>query len=324
MSAHPSNAPNRATSITHDVRDFALRQFVREFEGGADVGTASRRLRGTIPPDLHWSIDEVERSFTQDELRRGSSPVAAVIDTARTHGGRPELAFVAFQRATRDLRPVLVAALSGANTIGGYLAGLLVVLSIVVAIYAIYVLPQFQVMFDLFGVQLPPLTRFLLGNALFLLPLFALALVGVVLFLVSVHKLKYRLRSLLPARPALRWLPGFGEWGARHDTCLWMRYQAIFIDAGMDADNARTCATLFAGEPVQAGQRLRLLDSAAQLGRLREELAEQLARCDQDALEQFERPRNAAVVFFRAVIYLLVSAFILAMYLPIFKLGALI
>ena len=69
---------------------------------------------------------------------------------------------------------------------------------------------------------------------------------------------------------------------------------------------------------------VRWLASAAQLGRLREELAEQLARADEDALAGFERPRNAAVLFIRSLIYLLVSAFIVAMYLPIFKLGAVV
>jgi type II secretory pathway component PulF len=171
---------------------------------------------------------------------------------------------------------------------------------------------------------LPGLTEAMLGNT-WLLPL-ALVLLAVVLigYFKGVTIIRRRLSNLEPLRPALRWVPGFAAWAAMYDAGLWMRYQAILLDAGADSEAARTGATNLAGEPALFEQRRQLLDSAAQLGRLRQELGEQIARAELESLDYFETPRNSMVLLIRALIYLLLSSYIIAMYLPIFKLGAIV
>jgi type II secretory pathway component PulF len=134
---------------------------------------------------------------------------------------------------------------------------------------------------------------------------------------------KARRRVLAPRQPLLGRVPGIGSWARDHDVSLWMRYLALLLDAGATPESAAAVATKLAGEPGR-DHRPRLLSSAATLGRLREELARLLDEDTREAAERFEEPRNGLVIGLRALIYLIVSAFLVAMYLPIFKLGSII
>lgn len=310
--------------INEDLRDFTVRQFAREFEAGADVTDAANALRASLPQNFHWAVTETEQQFGGVGQSRTLSQLSAVLDTARDNGVRPEAAFTAYVRAERTVRPALLAALAGAATFGAYLAFLVLILAVVVGVYAIVVLPQFKAMFDMFDMPLPAMTVAMIGSHWILLPMLGLILLAVVFYFLGLDKLKRRLFSLQPIRPLLRWIPGFGSWARRYDTGFWLRHYAIFLDAGLAPDAARTAASRHAGEPPAADHRQPLLASAAQLGRLREELAEQLERDRQSTLEQFERPRNLVVILVRAAIYFIVGMYVIAMYLPIFKLGTII
>jgi hypothetical protein len=306
-----------------DARDFTSRQLVHEFAGGATLAEAASRVRGALLPALHWTVDEVERMFAGNEAP-AFPQLGAVLEAAHAGGGSAERAFVAYERSARDFRPKLVAAFAGAATFGAYLACLVLILTIVVSVYTIFVLPQFELMFGMFGTPLPGMTRAVLGSYWLVVPVLLLLLVALVTGFFGLRAVKLRLLRLQPVRPSIGKVPGFGSWSARYDSALWIRYYAIFFDAGLVADAARTAASRLAGAPADNDYRQRLLASADALGRLREELAEQLERDSQQSLEQFEAPRNAAAVLIRALIYLLVGTYVMAMYLPIFKLGAIV
>jgi type IV pilus assembly protein PilC len=194
----------------------------------------------------------------------------------------------------------------------------------VVGVYAIFVLPQFESMFAGFGAPLPAFTTMLIGNTWLLPPLFILLLVAVAFYFIGLSRLKKRLLTLQPVRELLRWMPGFSGWATQYDTQLWIRYQAIFLEAGLSAPAARDAASRLAGEPSESDHRIALLHSAEQLGRLREELDAQLASEGATSLARFERQRNAFSIGIRVFIYFIVSSYIVAMYLPIFKLGAVV
>jgi type II secretory pathway component PulF len=166
------------------------------------------------------------------------------------------------------------------------------------------------------------MTRLVMGNNWILAPALLLMLAGLVCYFVGLHKLKRRMAGLQPLRPVLRWVPGFANWARDYDSALALQYQAIFLDAGLAPEAAAKAAALHAGNISPGDHRLQLLESAAGLGRLREELAEQLERDRQSTLERFERPRNIVVILIRAIVYIIVGTCVMAMYLPIFKIGA--
>ena len=309
--------------VNQDVVGFTARQFAREFEAGAQPADAAARVRAALPQDLHWAVVEIERAFAGASGPRELPQLGPVIDTARKFGGSPQMAFAAYERAAAQMRPSLVDALAGATTFGAYLIGLVVMLGIVVGIYAMYVLPSMATMFSLVGAPLPAFTNAVIGSPWLLLPV-PLLLAALLSYVTNLRRFRRRLLALQPVRPMLRWVPGLAEWAASYDTFLWLRYQVIFLDAGLETSAAADAATLLAGEPRERDHRRALFGAAAKLGRLREELAAQLEVDREATLEQFERHRNGIVIFLRVLIYFIVSSYVIAMYLPIFKLGAVV
>jgi hypothetical protein len=309
--------------VNRDVRAFVAHQFAREFEAGRDAGAAAQNLRAALPDEYHWAIAETETTLAGGTDARGSAQINALLAAARAHGVSAERTFAAYDIAARDFRVGLAPALSGATTLGTYLAMLAFLLAIVAGVYTIVVLPQFRAMYEAVGAQLPPFTEFVIGTAWLFVPVLALLVVAVVVFLVGLAKLKARLRALAPVLPLVARVPGMKAWARDHDVSLWMRYVALLLDAGATPETAATVATKLTGEPGN-DHRPRLLSSAAALGRLREELARLLEEDARDAAERFEEPRNGLVIGLRVLIYLVVSTYLVAMYLPIFKLGSII
>jgi type II secretory pathway component PulF len=185
------------------------------------------------------------------------------------------------------------------------------------------VLPQFRTLYESAGARLPAFTEFVIGSGWLLAPVLALLIAAAVLFLVGISKVKMRLQVLAPMRPLLGRVPGIKAWARDHDVSLWMRYVALLLDAGATPETSAAVATALAGEPGR-DHRPRLLSSAATLGRLREELARLLDEDAREAVARFEEPRNGLVIGLRVLIYLIVSTYLVAMYLPIFKLGSII
>jgi hypothetical protein len=309
--------------VNRDVRAFVAHQFARQFEAGQESGAAAQSLRAALPDDYHWAIAETETALAGGADSRGSAQLTALLAAARAHGVNPERTYAAYDVAARDFRVGLAPALAGASTLGAYLALLALLLVGISLLYAIFVLPQFRAMYDAVGARLPAFTELVIGSAWLIVPVLALLVAAVVFFVIGVAKLKKRLQALAPVLPLVARVPGLKTWARDHDVSLWMRYVALLLDAGATPETAATVATKLAGEPGD-DHRPRLLSGAAALGRLREELARLLDEDAREATARFEEPRNALVIGLRVLIYLTVSTYLIAMYLPIFKLGSII
>jgi hypothetical protein len=313
----------KATRRRNETREFVARQFALEFQSGATLAAAAQKLRAALPDDHHWAIVEIETTFSGAEETHKASALARLMRVAQAKQVSPERTFVAYEDAVRGFRPGISLALAGARTLGVYLAVLLLLLMIVVGTYALFVLPQFAAIYYSFGAPLPRFTTVMIGNIW--LPVIVLALVilcGTALF-IGLSRLKRRLLALAPVGPLLRRIPGLAHWATAHDTALWTLYQSMLLDAGTTPADARASATALVGEPADV-DRLQFLDCAARLGHLPEELSRQIEQHRTEALASLEGPRNAFVLLLRLAIYILVALYVLAMYLPIFKLGAVI
>jgi hypothetical protein len=312
----------RSIRETRDVRGFAAHQLARELDAGRDLPAAAQNLRTALPDGWHWAVAELESTISGAGAPPRSRQLANLLAIAADAGVSRERAFTAYESAARDPRDGLANALAGGTTLGTYLALLAFMLVIVSGIYSLFVLPQFRVMYESFGARLPLFTETAIGTGWLIVPVLLLVIAAVVLYLVGLSKVKHRLEMLEPMRPLLGRVPGLKGWASDHDMTLWLRYFALLLDAGATPEAAAAAATKLAGDP--ADHRPRLLSGAATLGRLREEVQRLIDEDARDALVRFEEPRNALVLAMRVIIYLIVSGLVLAMYLPIFKLGSII
>jgi hypothetical protein len=309
--------------VNRDVRAFVAHHFARQLEAGHEAGVAAQSLRAALPDQYHWAITETEATLAGRNESRAAAQLTALLAAARAHGISPERTYAAYDAAARDFRAGLAPALAGATTLGTYLAMLAALLVGTAGIYSIFVLPQFRAMYHAVGARLPAFTEFVIGSAWLIAPVLVVLVAAVALFLIGVAKLKKRLEALAPVQPLVARVPGMKAWAREHDVSLWMRYVALLLDAGATPETAATVATTLAGEPGH-DHRPRLLSGAAALGRLREELARFLDEDAREAVERFEQPRNGLVIGLRVLIYFVVSAYLVAMYLPIFRLGSII
>ena len=220
-----------------------------------------------------------------------------------------------------------------------YLAALSVVALIVAVTFGVFVVPSFNNMFSQFGAPMPELTTavFAFGGAG--IPLFAIVLTIVVAlvvwFVVLFHGRIQRL-SPLPRWP--KWAPIVGGITESYNLGLFLNFARILVESGVEAaravDDAARAANQSSdlsfeslaanGGSFDQGSVLTELGVAAKLGYFNDEIAFQ---CDQHisrmALALVEaRDRFSLVLKF--VMYLFVGTLVVAMYLPIFKMGSVI
>lgn len=306
-----------------NVRDFVGHQLALEIEAGTPANVAADKIRSALPQEFHWAVAETLRVLGGEPPPPSWPQLGTVLATARASGIDVERTFSAYERSVEQARGRYAGVFTGATSLGVYLVTISVLLLFVIGIYSIFVLPSFERMFEQFGSPLPAFTNVMIGNILVLGPLLALLVLALVCYLAGLAKLKNRMRQMQPVSQGTRWVPGFRGWARAHDAALWMRFFALFLDSGAPENVASHAAAQLAGSPT-GDPRPRLLEGAARLGHLRAELARMLDADEREAAASFERARNTAVLILRLYIYVLLSGYVVAMYLPIFKLGAVV
>lgn len=220
-----------------------------------------------------------------------------------------------------------------------YLAALSVVALIVAITFGVFVVPSFNSMFAQFGAPMPELTKAVFAFSGAGIPLFAIVLmflVGLVVWFVMLFHGRIQRLSPLPRWP--KWAPIVGGITESYNLGLFLNFTRILVESGVEATRAVAEAAKAANQSSDLsferlaedggdfGQSAVLteLGVAAKLGYFNEEIAFQ---CDQHvgrmALALVEaRDRFSLVLKF--VIYLFVATLVVAMYLPIFRMGSVI
>lgn len=203
-----------------------------------------------------------------------------------------------------------------------YLGAVLTLLVIVVAMYGLFVVPQFNLLYGGFNEQLPALTRLLFGRGPPVLTL-VLLLAATMLVFTSwfVFYLRRQLRRYVPAAGAYQKLPLVGKVAVAYNQYLWLCYVGLLRAAHMPAEQALSVAD---SRLEQGGSSALTADLsiAARLGKLEEECRYQQDATAEAFLQALARFRRRARIILTAVIYFLVALFVSGMYLPIFSLGS--
>ncbi len=316
--------PWQAAPVDEATRDFVARQYAHELAVGKSIAQAAESLRRELEATWHADIDALEKMFAGESAAGTATALTRMLRAVRDHGGHPEHAYIAFQHAAALVRPAVSATLAGVRSFTGYLAMLVAVLFVIVTIFSVFVLPQFANMFETMGAPLPRFTTAIVGNSWIAGAAVLIGVLLVVAFHTGAQRLRKQLLTLRPLSPWLGSLPGLGRWTAEHQSEMWLVYYGIALDATIARAPARQLADDLAGRLPAEDRRGDMLQAAERLGRLQDEIAVQLQRGREAAAERFERLRDIVANAVRLFVYMIISAYVIAMYLPIFKLGAIV
>jgi hypothetical protein len=286
-------------AITEGRQRTALQQLQNLLRSTDSDATAGRDLKLSSYPALAWL------------LRQTTAPDRSAA-----------MVFAEFQRQQSFSATSAVVIWSEFAAFLTYLGAVLTLLVIVVAMYGLFIVPQFTILYGGLNEQLPALTRVLFGHGP---PVFTLVLLLAAAMLVFtswfVFYLRRQLRRYVPAAAAYQKLPLVGKVAVAYNHYLWLSYAGLLRAAHMPAEHALSVA----GSRLEQGGSSALsadLSIAAQLGKLEEECRFQQDATAEVFLQALARFRRRARIVLTSIIYFLVAVFVSGMYLPIFSLGS--
>jgi type IV pilus assembly protein PilC len=333
------------TSLRGDDVDFVARQLAHVTRSGVvDLQTARAQLQPLLTDAQAVALEELVGVLDAPAARKWSrtAPYARLVELYRQEGGGTERLgdlLAAFQDQLRTTRDTLNASWSGFRALIAYFGVTLLVLAVVTATYQVLVLPQLALLFSGLRAELPALTQTALGRggSIALLLLVVTVLIWVALWW-SARSLVTRASELAPISPSIERLPLLGELVREYNRTLALAYARALIAAGTDPGQAWNRAVLLVdlradihASNIEAQRSAALLDAAAarfatagRLGTLAAEIELESGRQQLRVADVLLATRSRAAFVMRLVLFAAVSTLLIAMYLPIFRLGTVI
>jgi type II secretory pathway component PulF len=331
-------------SMSADALASAARQLNYALQQSPNLDAAFKTLYATADARRRTTLQQLEDllrsaqpASAQDEVVR-SSPYPTlkwILSLAPTPERSAAPMFQEFRRQESFSASSIAVVWSEFAGFLTYLGAVLGILIVVVAMYAIFMLPQFRSLYGGFGRELPGLTQFAFGGGG---SVFTVLLFGSLLFLMSlvwfIHVLRRRLRRYTPISVRFQKLPLVGPVAIAYNQYLWLSCARLLTAAGVPAIQALRLAAQRsnvgevelekAGENAGSPQSAAASDLAvsAELGKIEEELQFQQDAAVDAFLTALARCRRRARVVLTICTYVLVAMFVSAMYLPIFSLGS--
>ncbi len=301
--------------------EFIAFHLARELDrDGATIAAAASRLRGAFAPELHAQLEE-SVALLEGRANPSDDLLAALLAETRRHGGSAAGSYVSYRAALDNQRSLFSGFLSGIWDVVVYALVMLVILTAIVSVYSVFVIPQFQRLFEAMDQPLPGFTLALLGNSWLILPLLLLLIVAVVVLLFAMRRWRHVVHRLAALGPRARFWPMLQAGVRAHDVSVLLRVIAILVDGKLSLEQAQQAATECFRAVSLDEETSRQLQAANRLERIRGELDRQIERHSRTAWAELLRCRNHWVLVARLIVYVLVGSFVVAMYLPIFKLG---
>jgi len=214
-----------------------------------------------------------------------------------------------------------------------YLISIVSVATICVAIYSVFVLPEFENLFVGFGHELPPLTAIILtitrDYGAIVIGVVVLFILGI--FLTVVH-VKNTLKSLRYFSSTIIRLPIIGKIANEFNQFLQLGFIQLMIYSGVEPrraideiGNKFGDSLRLNGEHGAAAVSENLaLKMALELETFPEEIEYQLAELKLKGVNDFSKVKSIISVVAIITVALAVGSVIIAMYLPIFQMGRII
>ena len=307
--------------MTDYDREFALRQ-VRHLRGS---GLSAEQARARISSQIGHEISE-ELVSAAAELGAERSPL---IRRLLDFGQAKNLDLAQLSASILEMRGGLQARLlPELRRFGGlylYVTLISSAVLIILVLFTVFIIPQFSLMFDAFGMDLPGLTRLLMDSLVQWLLVGALFLLAAVLF--SVSKMAKGVFAL--RRDPGSWLIRFPLFSrAMKAFDLWMHVLVfeLLLRSGASAETLRSeVSGLVHGdrkrsdaEQERVRQLIARLTAAQALGTVDDELEYWDSRYESDLTLTLDRSRSMLGFGIQIALGLIVGAVVVGLYLPIF------
>lgn len=307
-------------------------------EGGLDA------LKQIGQDEQHAIINGLDKAFRENinidnsDVKKRIGPYGVLqrlIALIKQEGGDPVAVFPYFDKmlnAVDEQTRALWVSISGFLV---YMTSVLMVAGIVFTILMIFVLPQFQAMFEGFGADLPSLTNWVTRNnaTIFYATLLAFGLLVFVLMMTVLHVFDVSGR-LVPLSLTLRHIPFLRNVINTYNRLLSLNYTRLLLSAGLSTTRAIEIASELANDvalmalakdsPISSHRRDRALHAIAiakQADNLESELEYHINDQNYQLASDFTHARQKALFALHLLLAFFVGLFVIAMYLPIFKMG---
>lgn len=303
---------------------------------------ALQKLAEASPPEYSRDI-EYMRSILAGDVesgpKLGPNPYKAIARLLPSVSGPKNTLFRDFVSYVQQSKVVFETYWAGVVGLIWYLAAVSAVALVVAIVFGTSVIPSFNSMFSQFGAPLPKFTEMVFAFGGVGVPLFAIVLalvVGFIVFVVALFHRRIQQLSPLPRWPT--WAPIIGKIAEAYNLGLFLNYTRILRGSGVEARQAVADAASAANQPQEltydqlGGSEtsfaqlpvLTELGVAARLGNFDAEIAHQ---CDQHIGNMslvLVEARDRFSLILKIALYLFVATLVVAMYLPIFKMGSVI
>jgi type IV pilus assembly protein PilC len=319
------------TNLGAQRLEFVLRQFIQlSTMPNASIATIAERLRSTLSPTDSAVCDQIEQLLVGNA--EPSAPAKGLADTelrsileeTRSNGGNTLIALSSYYRARERMRRDVTGFFLGLIDQGVYIAALLLTLLIVAVVYVIFVLPQFAALYASIGASLPAFTQLVLNTSILLWPMFVLMAVIIASAWFITLRLRKRVLALRPFSARACSLLIVRSIARDHNTMLWLNDTSVFLSAGLSSQDARAAASRHVGNIYLSKLNTEHIECAAKLGTLEMELVAQVTAIEDQQMRSLVRARTIGLYLLRFLVYWWIGGLIIAMYLPIFKLGSII
>lgn len=329
------------SSKSTDNLAFVSRQLANLMDDKS-VDEALDRLSDASPEEYSSDIAYFKGLLEGTEVSRpglGPNPYEALARLMPSATSARDTLFREFVAYVQQSKIIFETYWAGVVGLVWYLAAVSAVALVVGFVFSTSVVPAFGAMFNDFGKALPDYTQAVFNFGNVGIPTFAVVLamtVGVVVYFVSIFHKRIQQMAPLPRWP--KWAPILGRIAETYNLGLFLNYASILRKCGVDpavaindaaaASNQSEDLSLdsLANSTQVHGQSLALteLGIAARLGNLDSELSHQCEQHVSNLTLALVEARDRFSLVLKIVLYLFVAALIIAMYLPIFKLGSVV
>lgn len=329
------------SSKTTENLAFVSRQLASLMENSSTEDALTRMLESS--PDEYASdvgyFEDLLAGQGESRPGLGPNPYEAIAKLAPSANSARDVLFREFVTYVQQSKIVFETYWAGVIGLIWYLAAVSAVALVVGFIFSTIVVPTFGEMFGAYGHALPDYTQAVFDLGGVGIPTFAVVLaltVGLVVYCVSLFHRRIQQMAPLPRWP--KWAPILGKIAETYNLGLFLNYAHILRRCGVEPGNAIADAAAASNQSHELsldslvkeirahGQSRALteLGTAARLGNLDAELSYQCEQHVGNLTLALVEARDRFSLVLKIVLYLFVAALIVAMYLPIFKLGSVI
>jgi len=316
------------------------RQFTHLVRSSGSVEAGMDALKKVANTEYKTYIERIEAALSNrtHQSHQNLGPYATLMELValvKKEGGNQIAVFSGFDDMLRAVDAQLLNFWENIKSFVLYMVSVLVVAGIVAATITIFVIPQFQMMFEEFNVNLPALTGWLLGNSSGVFGAimlgFALMMAGYVFFMLQIKSASANLRSL---NPALRYVPMFRHFADCYSRFMSINFSLLLLSAELPAQRVLKLSSQLCNDQAMldfenARSKLDRMENSmlSNIAFAREagNLGAELEYCVNEQAYKLAGAlnilRHNSLLFFHVLLALFIGLFVIAMYLPIFKMG---